>query len=387
MVDRIPPVMLDPTGGAAGQVPTINAAGTAVEYGTPAGGGPGAATVAVKAADQSSGSTTLDFDTELDFPIAANESWVCTFVLRVTCASATPDVKVAVTAPTGATGTVVSTGPPTGATTVEASQRTLSGAALGGGGASFGVVSTATQASSLIEVRATVTNGATAGSVRLQFAQLNLDAANPVTVLAGSYLVAHRVGGGAYGVPTAAEVTYAGSTNLVATNVEAALDELDAEKAGTGHTHGKFVRSRYNSGTVTVPAGGAVVVLNNVVAGTPTPIQATVAAVAGDVLHIFMNTQAADAVAATMDFNVGTFVAGAEVNRLASNTIGGWAIRDIPYYGQSASAHYVVQPSDVSGGNVNLRLMGLCSSGVSRDLFSTAATPLDFSVHNLGDID
>lgn len=36
---------------------------------------------------------------------------------------------------------------------------------------------------------------------------------------------------------TAAAISYAGSTNLAATNVEAALDELDAEKAATGHTH------------------------------------------------------------------------------------------------------------------------------------------------------
>lgn len=36
---------------------------------------------------------------------------------------------------------------------------------------------------------------------------------------------------------TAATTSYAGSTNLAATNVEAALDELDAEKAPSGHTH------------------------------------------------------------------------------------------------------------------------------------------------------
>jgi hypothetical protein len=36
----------------------------------------------------------------------------------------------------------------------------------------------------------------------------------------------------------ATAITYAGSTNLSATNVEAALDELDTEKAATGHTHG-----------------------------------------------------------------------------------------------------------------------------------------------------
>jgi hypothetical protein len=39
------------------------------------------------------------------------------------------------------------------------------------------------------------------------------------------------------GTGAAADITYAGSANLSATNVEAALDELDTEKAAVGHTH------------------------------------------------------------------------------------------------------------------------------------------------------
>lgn len=46
----------------------------------------------------------------------------------------------------------------------------------------------------------------------------------------------------------AADVSYAGSTNLAATNVEAALDELDAEKAATTHNH--------DSAYVNAQAGG-----------------------------------------------------------------------------------------------------------------------------------
>jgi len=40
------------------------------------------------------------------------------------------------------------------------------------------------------------------------------------------------------GTLAASAVTYAGSAGLSATDVEAALDELDTEKSGTGHTHG-----------------------------------------------------------------------------------------------------------------------------------------------------
>ena len=40
----------------------------------------------------------------------------------------------------------------------------------------------------------------------------------------------------------AAKVSYSGSAGLSATNVEAALDELDTEKSATGHTHAKTIR-------------------------------------------------------------------------------------------------------------------------------------------------
>lgn len=51
--------------------------------------------------------------------------------------------------------------------------------------------------------------------------------------------------------PTAASVTYAGSTNLSATNVEAALDELDAEKQSKGES-AKAQRSLTNQA---IPTG------------------------------------------------------------------------------------------------------------------------------------
>ena len=55
---------------------------------------------------------------------------------------------------------------------------------------------------------------------------------------------------------TAASVSYNGSTNIVASNVEAALDELDFKKSPTGHNHtagdiasGVIATNRLGSGT------------------------------------------------------------------------------------------------------------------------------------------
>jgi hypothetical protein len=80
----------------------------------------------------------------------------------------------------------------------------------------------------------------------------------------------------------ATAITYAGSTNLSATNVEAALDELDTEKAATGHTHAVAPRSiNAQTGTAyTLVLGdaGKLVTLTNAAAVTLTvPTNATVA--------------------------------------------------------------------------------------------------------------
>lgn len=50
----------------------------------------------------------------------------------------------------------------------------------------------------------------------------------------------------------ASAISYAGSTNLSATDVEAALDELDSEKASTSHAHTEFVEADPTGLKVTV---------------------------------------------------------------------------------------------------------------------------------------
>lgn len=51
----------------------------------------------------------------------------------------------------------------------------------------------------------------------------------------------------------ATAISYAGSTNLSSTNVEAALDELDAEKSQVGHGHAKTFRISH-TWTISTPA-------------------------------------------------------------------------------------------------------------------------------------
>ncbi len=137
----------------------------------------------VKTADETvNSSTTLQDDDQLYFSIGANETWTFRYVVQGNSAAA-PDFKFAVTAPSGAI-CKVSTSDPEGATSV---------ANLGCGVSSGLVPGNATE--DLYEITGTVTNGATAGLVRLQWAQNVANASNSI-VRAGSYVNAFRAAGG-----------------------------------------------------------------------------------------------------------------------------------------------------------------------------------------------
>lgn len=107
-------------------------------------------------------------------------------------ASATGDIKIALTLPTGATMIVPILGPATtnannGAASVWTVALTVSGTAGAFGSASTGSVKS-------IIFRGTVTTDAThAGSVQVQMAQNDLDGTNASTVKAGSFIAARRL--------------------------------------------------------------------------------------------------------------------------------------------------------------------------------------------------
>lgn len=156
------------------------------------GGGGNGATTEFKAADESvASSTTLQDDDDLVFAIGANEVWVVRYVLFPTCASAAVDIKTNITVPTGATGRRNQFGPSNTATATgdftKGQQFDLDGSTA----LSAGVVdSTSTELPLYLD--AYISNGANAGNVTLQWAQLT-SSATALTLREGSHLVAHQV--------------------------------------------------------------------------------------------------------------------------------------------------------------------------------------------------
>ncbi len=124
----------------------------------------------------------LQADDELFFSIGANETWNYRFQLQMGV-NATPDVKFSVTAPVGATC----------ANSVTDEENAISVANLGCGTTS-GIIAVAT-GTDVFVVSGSVTNGANAGTVTLNWAQNTANAAN-TTVIAGSFVEASRSVGG-----------------------------------------------------------------------------------------------------------------------------------------------------------------------------------------------
>lgn len=127
-------------------------------------------------------STTLVDATGLSFPIGANETWVASFTLPMTFAAA-GQAKVAVTAPSGATGSVDAELVSSGLVPIRGITATF--------GTGIGLDST-TGVAGVVIVRVTVVNGATAGNVQLQFAQ-NAASLTDTTLLTNASLVALEV--------------------------------------------------------------------------------------------------------------------------------------------------------------------------------------------------
>lgn len=163
-----------------------------------AGGGGGisggqVATVVKTSNETVNNSNVLQDDDELFFDVGANEKWAFRFVLQAN-SGATPDLRFAVTAPSGAVCRV-------GFADIEGAK------SIGqyGCGVTTGVVPGNTSAD-VYEVVGTIENGATAGTVHLQWAQFTANASNTI-VYAGSYLFASTGssgggGGGASGTVT-----------------------------------------------------------------------------------------------------------------------------------------------------------------------------------------
>lgn len=146
---------------------------------------------ATKTADETvNNSAVLQNDDHLFFPIGANETWIFNVDFDGNSA-ATPDIKFAMTAPAGAT-CQYNFYLPTG---IQNSRVTTCGTA------STVLNGNATEQSYI--GYGTITNGATAGTVTLQWAQFTANASNTIG-RAGSILKAYRIRGADF-----AEIYYA----------------------------------------------------------------------------------------------------------------------------------------------------------------------------------
>lgn len=142
-------------------------------------------TVRKTANESVSSSSTLQDDDHLTFPIAANEEWVAVYKLSLGSALGATGFKVAVTVPSGAS--------------MEAGCKIacLLGSVAGGRTSTSGATIinntfAAAEAGGDADVHVWVSNGATPGSVTLQWAQSNVTS-SALTLFKGSFLVKHRI--------------------------------------------------------------------------------------------------------------------------------------------------------------------------------------------------
>jgi hypothetical protein len=137
-------------------------------------------------------STVLVNDTDLSFTVGPNQTWAFQFVLNVSNNnSATPDWKAAILAPAGSTCSVTQSGEePAGGVFPQALSTNCT--------TPLTLVNNTIVANLIpfqVYINGTVTTGATAGTVNLQFAENTAGVGTSITVLAGSYMQAFNAAG------------------------------------------------------------------------------------------------------------------------------------------------------------------------------------------------
>lgn len=137
-------------------------------------------------------STVLQDDDALTLAIGANETWAFEFVLFVDggASGASADFRSALTVPAGATFRAEATGPGSSATTMAAANGSY--AALTVSGTTGGIVGLITSDTVQVTIKGVVVNGATAGSLTLQWAQWTATVTD-VIVRAQSHLIGRRI--------------------------------------------------------------------------------------------------------------------------------------------------------------------------------------------------
>jgi hypothetical protein len=137
-----------------------------------------------KSADQSRASTTTRADdSELLFPIAANETWIGEILILIGTGAEAADISVQLAGPTGSTVDYGVMGLASTATSEVGSLVAFAGAV------GLAVDDTFVTVAS---IRFSIANGSTAGNLAFRWAQ-NASSATPTVVKRGSHLAAHKV--------------------------------------------------------------------------------------------------------------------------------------------------------------------------------------------------
>jgi trimeric autotransporter adhesin len=137
----------------------------------------------LKAADQSvTNSTTLVNDSELFVSLAANTNYIFEGYLIIDCSNTAPDIKFAVTAPSGVVFNITLIGGDNGTNTDES---VLNTSGTAGSRINISTVSA-------VLIKGIVKMGSTAGPIRLQWTQ-NAAGAQSVFVRANSWILAHQL--------------------------------------------------------------------------------------------------------------------------------------------------------------------------------------------------
>lgn len=124
-------------------------------------------------------SIALADDNTLQFPIGVNEQWIAEYALAVTM-SAAGGIGHTIIGPAGATGQIMWQ-----SSSLSATQAYSMALGTEAGNVNLGTLA-------FVTLKVWIVNGATAGTIKLQFAQVVSDA-NATVHLTGSYLRAKRV--------------------------------------------------------------------------------------------------------------------------------------------------------------------------------------------------
>jgi hypothetical protein len=138
-------------------------------------GGSGNVVTIIKTSDETvNNSSALQNDDQLKFAVGTNENWTFRYVVKANSGS-TPNLKFAVTAPSGATCSV----------DIIDAEGAVTSSNLGCGSSSGLIVGNG--ATDTYEIIGSIRNGSTSGNVTLQWAQNSADSSN-TTVYTGSYV-------------------------------------------------------------------------------------------------------------------------------------------------------------------------------------------------------